>query len=354
MNEQLSSNPTLSPWWRRSVLLVFVFGMIGLIFMSVQAYRYAPPIPGKVVDTSGKKIFTGKDIETGQQVFLKYGLMQNGSIWGHGSYLGPDFSAQYLHELSKDARQSIAIQEFGTELSALDESKQALVESRAAVLLKENRYDPESKNLTFIDAERDSFRKQLAVWKDYFKHPISNSGLPDNYINDPEEIRQLTAFFAWTAWASVANRPGKPYSYTNNFPYDPTVGNLLTSDAVLWSALSVAMLLAGLAVVLFVFGKFDYLGWKGGPEGHYPQMLMGEVTEGQRATIKYFLIVALLFLTQVMIGGALAHYRAEPGNFYGIDLAQYLPSNILRTWHLQLAIFWIATAYMAGGLLLAS
>lgn len=48
MNEQLASNPTLSPWWRRSVLLVFVFGMIGLIFMSVQAYRYAPPIPEKV------------------------------------------------------------------------------------------------------------------------------------------------------------------------------------------------------------------------------------------------------------------------------------------------------------------
>jgi nitric oxide reductase subunit B len=83
-------------------------------------------------------------------------------------------------------------------------------------------------------------------------------------------------------------------------------------------------------------------------------MLAGEATAGQKATIKYFVIVALLFLTQVMIGGALAHYRAEPGNFYGIDLAQYLPSNILRTWHLQLAIFWIATAYVAGGLLLAS
>jgi nitric oxide reductase subunit B len=354
MNEHLSSNPTLSPWWRRSVLLVFVFGMIGLIFMSVQAYRYAPPIPEKVVDTNGKAIFTGHDIESGQQVFLKYGLMQNGSIWGHGSYLGPDFSAQYLHELSKDARQSIAKQEFDTELSALDESKQALVESRVAVLLKENRYDPESKNLTFIEAERDSFNRQLTVWTDYFKHPISNSGLPNNYINDPEEIRQLTAFFAWTAWASVANRPDKLYSYTNNFPYDPTVGNRLTSDAVLWSALSVAMLLAGLAIVLTIFGKFDYLGWKGGPEGNYPQMLIGEVTEGQKATIKYFLVVALLFLTQVMIGGALAHYRAEPGNFYGIDLAQYLPSNILRTWHLQLAIFWIATAYIAGGLLLAS
>ena len=354
MNEQLSSTPTLSAWWRRSVLLVFVVGMIGLIFMSVQAYRYAPPIPEKVVDSDGKMIFSGQEIEAGQQVFLKYALMQNGSVWGHGSYLGPDFSAQYLHELSLETGQAIATQEFGADLSTLDESQRALIDSRVAVLLKENRYDPVSKQLTFIDAEKDSFQKQLTTWADYFKHPISNSGLPDNYINDPEEIRMLTAFFAWTAWASVANRPGENYSYTNNFPYDPTVGNRLTSDAVLWSALSVAMLLAGLAVVLFTFGKFDYLGWKGGPEGIHPHMLAGEATPGQKATVKYFLIVALLFLAQVTIGGALAHYRAEPGNFYGIDLAQYLPSNILRTWHLQLAIFWIATAYIAGGLLLAS
>jgi nitric oxide reductase subunit B len=354
MKEHFSTTPTLSAWWRRSVLLVFVVGMIGLIFMSVQAYRYAPPIPEKVVDSDSKVVFSRQEIEAGQQVFLKYGLMQNGSIWGHGSYLGPDFSAQYLHELSLETGRAIAIQEFGIDLSTLNESQRALVDSRVAILLKENRYDSVSKQLTFIDAEKDSFQKQLTVWTDYFKHPISNSGLSDNYINDPVEIRQLTAFFAWTAWASVANRPDKLYSYTNNFPFDPTVGNRLTSDAVLWSALSVAMLLAGLAIVLFAFGKFDYLGWKGGPEGNYPQMLIGEATTGQKATIKYFLIVALLFLAQVLIGGALAHYRAEPGNFYGIDMAQYLPSNILRTWHLQLAIFWIATAYIAGGLLLAS
>jgi nitric oxide reductase subunit B len=354
MNEQLSSNPILSAWWRRSVLLVFIVGMIGLIFMSVQAYRYAPPIPVKVVDTDGKTIFTGKDIEDGQQVFLKYGLMQNGTIWGHGSYLGPDFSAQYLHELSQETGQAIARQEFDADLSALGASKRTLVDSRVAVLLKENRYNHVSKQLIFTDAEKDSFQKQLTLWTDYFKHPFSNSGLRENYINDPEEIRQLTAFFAWAAWASVANRPGEHYSYTNNFPYDPAVGNRLTSDAVIWSALSVVMLLAGLAVVLFVFGKFDYLGWKGGPRGIHPQMLPGETTAGQEATIKYFLIVALLFFAQVMIGGALAHYRADPGSFYGIDLARYLPSNILRTWHLQLAIFWIATAYVAGGLLLAS
>jgi len=344
----------LSPWWRRSVAIVFVLGMTGLIAMSFRAYRDAPPIPEKVIALNGEVIFERADIEAGQQVFLKYGLMQNGSIWGHGSYLGPDFSAAYLHELSLETSKTVASQEYGTDIASLDDAQLALIHGRVSALLKENRYDHELKQLVFIDAERDSYENQLTVWTDYFKHPVANSGLPDNYINNPDEIRHLTAFFAWTAWASVANRPGEAYSYTNNFPYDPTVGNLVTSDSILWSALSVVMLLAGLAVVLFVFGKFDYLGWKGGPEAISPQMLPGDATAGQKATIKYFLIVASLFLVQVMIGGALAHYRAEPGSFYGIDLAQYLPSNILRTWHLQLAIFWIATAYVAGGLLLAS
>ena len=124
MQKKLSDSPELSPWWRRSVALVLAVGMIGLIFMSVQAYRHAPPIPERVVDTEGAVVFDKQDIEAGQQIFLKYGLMQNGSIWGHGSYLGPDFSAQYLHELSMESGRMIAMREFGTNLSALDASRE--------------------------------------------------------------------------------------------------------------------------------------------------------------------------------------------------------------------------------------
>jgi nitric oxide reductase subunit B len=121
----------------------------------------------------------------------------------------------------------------------------------------------------------------------------------------------------------------------------------------LWSALSLITLLAGTGLILFVFGKFDYLGWKG-KEGHiHPQLLPGITTDTQRATIKYFSIAAVLFLLQVAVGGATAHYRADPSSFYGIDLSSLVPSNLVRTWHLQLAIFWIATAYVAGGMFLA-
>lgn len=167
-------------------------------------------------------------------------------------------------------------------------------------------------------------------------------------------MRQLSAFVAWTAWASAAVRPGTTHSYTNNFPYDPSAGNTPPADAVLWSALSLIFLLGGTAAVLLAFGKFDYLGWKAQPGYLHPKLLGAQVAPTQRATLKYFALVSLLVLAQGLIGGALAHYRADPGSFYGVDLAAWLPSNLLRTWHLQLAIFWIATAFVAGALFLAA
>jgi nitric oxide reductase subunit B len=168
-------------------------------------------------------------------------------------------------------------------------------------------------------------------------------------ISDERELRQLTAFFAWTAWVSVAQRPETSHSYTNNFPYDPLAGNHLTGSALLYSALSLVFLLGGTAVVLLAFGRFSYLGWHH-RDGAQPATVLRPATDAQRATLKFMAFAALLFLGQALIGGGVAHYRAEPGDFYGIDLSALLPSNLLRTWHLQLAILWIATAYVGGAL----
>lgn len=350
MEESLSR---LSPWWRNAAILVVVMGLTVLVWIAARSYQDAPPIPAKVVGPAGETIFTRDDIVAGQQVFLKYGLMENGTIWGHGAYLGPDFSAAYLHILSQEMAETIARTRFNRALGDLVAAEHDAVGAETGQWLKKNRYDPHTETLTFTQPEAASYRKQIADWADYFSKPTGNGGLPAKYIKDPEELRQLTAFFAWTAWASVANRPGKPYSYTNNFPYDPVAGNTPTGDAVLWSALSLITLLVGTAAVLFAFGKFDFLGWKGKGKHVHPQLLPGVTTASQRATIKYFVIVALLFLGQALVGGATAHYRVDPGSFFGIDISGILPSHILRTWHLQLAIFWIATAYVGGGLLLA-
>jgi len=344
----------LSPWWRRSVVLVLLIGFTILIWMAIRAHQDAPPIPEKVVGPNGETVFTRKEIVTGQEVFLKYGLMENGTIWGHGAYLGPDFSAEYLHTLAMDTSAHFAKQIYDRNWPDLTLTEQAVVSAEVRRLLKQNRYNPQTKTLTFTPPEVMSYGNQKRKWAEYFARPLLNRGLLTNHIKDPKEIDQLTAFFAWTAWASVTNRPGKTFSYTNNFPYDPAAGNTPPGDAILWSALSLITLLAGTAIVLFSFGKFNFLGWKGTGEHIHPQMTPGTASESQRATIKYFVIVALLFLAQALVGGATAHYRADPGSFYGIDLSSFFPSNIFRTWHLQLAIFWIATGYIAGGLFLAA
>jgi nitric oxide reductase subunit B len=351
-----SGNPgeTLSPWWRNSVILVLIIGFSILIWIAVRAYHDAPPIPDKVVGARGETVFAGADILAGQKVFLRYGLMENGTIWGHGAYLGPDFSAAYLHDLTLDAGEMIARRDFHGGLAGLTPIEKETVDAEVRHLLKKNRYSPETRTLIYTPEEIASFNGQIAKWTAYFSNPSINGGLMVGQIKNPVQIRQLTAFFAWAAWASVADRPGKSYSYTNNFPYDPAAGNTPGTASILWSTLSLITLLGGIAAVLFTFGKFNYLGWKGKGGRVRPMAPPGQFTETQRATMKFFVIVTLLFLAQVLVGGATAHYRADPSSFFGLDLAKYFPGNIFRTWHLQLAILWIATAYVAGGLFLAS
>ena len=343
----------LSLWWKNAVILTVILGFTILLWVAGRAYRDAPPIPDRVVSPTGETVFTGQEVIAGQQVFLKYGLMENGSFWGHGAYLGPDFPAEYLHVLAVRMAEVVAEQRYGRRLGELGTAERAAVDAEVQQSLKRNRYDAETKVLLFTEPEAECYREQMGKWAAYFSSPDSSRGLPAHYITDPAELRQLTSFFAWGAWASVANRPGHRYSYTNNFPYDPQAGNTPTSAAILWSALSLIALLAGTAAVLFAFGKFDFLGWKGRADHVHPIVVSGAATPSQKATMKYFVIAAALLLVQALVGGAVAHYRVDPKGFYGIDLSRFLPSHIVRTWHLQLAIFWIATAYVAGGLLLA-
>jgi nitric oxide reductase subunit B len=343
----------LSPWWLRTASIVLLAGFATLIGITTLAYRNAPPIPAQVVDAQGASLFSGNDISDGQAVFLKYGLMANGSIWGHGGYLGPDYSAIALHRIGEETAAAIAQQRYRLPLAALWPAELAAVRAETAVELKTNRYDAVTGVLQFTAPQTTAYRREIGHWAEYFRDPALNGGLRRDLIADPAELRQFTAFVTWAAWVSVANRPGAAYSYTNNFPYDPSVGNVPTPSAVLWSALSLVVLLAGIAAVLLAFGKFDYLGWISRGHHIHPKLLPGESSAGQRALVKFFVVVAALFLVQTLVGGATAHYRADPRSFYGFQLESIFPSNLLRTWHLQTAIFWIATAYVAAALFLA-
>src|SRR5215211_7575119 len=317
----------VSKGWVQAVALVVLFGFFVLGLLAYWAYSGQPPIPDRVMDPSGRVVFTGEDVTAGQGIFLKNGVMQYGSIFGHGAYLGPDYTADYLRRSALSVRES-----YGGEGS--DEAVVRTVED-----FKENRYDPESRTLEFTAAQAAAFGELRGYYEDYFGEPTTRYGLRPEAIKDPEEIRQLTAYFAWTAWSAAALRPG--LDYTNNWPPEPLVENEPTGEVVVWSVLSLVALLGGIGLLFAAFGRWNFLGWRGREQATLSFRAPGDValTPAQRACAWFFLVMAASFLIQTLVGAASEHYRADLAGFFGIDLAQVLPYNLMRTWHVQLGIF---------------
>src|SRR5262249_1780457 len=305
-------------------------------------YTDEPPIPHVVKSTNGSTLFTREDILAGQQIFLGNGLMEYGSIFGHGAYLGPDFTAEYLH---RAALSSIAFYG-GTDSDT--------ARSRTIQDFKTNRFDTTTGNLLYTDAQTHAFHENRDYYAAFFGEPTTKYGLRPNAIRDPEEIRKLTAFFSWSAWAASAARPGHPYSYTNNWPPEPLVDNHATADSIVWSVLSLIALLGGTGLFLGIFGRWNLLGWHGREQQSISFRAPDEVvlTPAQKACAWFFFIMAALFVVQTLLGGATEHYRADLQTFFGIDLGRLLPFNVFRTWHLQLSLFWVVTSFVAAGILL--
>ena len=91
----------VSKGWIQAVLLVVLVGFFILGLLAYRTYMAHPPVPKRAVDERGGLVYTGRDIQRGQQVFLHNGLMEYGSAFGHGAYLGPDFTTDYLRRSSE-------------------------------------------------------------------------------------------------------------------------------------------------------------------------------------------------------------------------------------------------------------
>src|SRR5215469_8896989 len=333
----------ISRGWIQAAGVVLVVGFFIMGILTYYTYNDEPPIPEVVRQPNGTVLFTRSDIMAGQQVFLGNGLMEYGSIFGHGAYLGPDFTTEYLHRAA---------------LSSIDfyvGQNSDRARSRTIEDFKKNQYDKTTRTLTYTNAQAHAFEECRAYYATFFGEPTTEFGLRPRAVRDPEDIRKLTAFFSWTAWAASTARPGHPYSYTNNWPSEPLVDNHATADSVVWSVLSLIALLGGLGLLLGVFGRWNLLGWHGREQQSVSFRAPDEVllTPAQNACAWFFFIMAALFVVQTLLGGATEHYRADVQTFFGIDLGKLLPFNLVRTWHLQLSIFWVATSYLAAGIFLA-
>ncbi|ROZ62063.1 nitric-oxide reductase large subunit [Kocuria soli] len=338
-----SKQMVLGKGWVQAIAMVMLFGFFVMGLLAYRTYSASMPLPDKIVAEDGTVVATGEDITRGQEIFNARGLQEYGSVLGHGAYLGPDWTAEYLRVTTDRA-----IEQYTND--GVQDPQQAVEDE-----WRTNRYDEETGTLTWTPTQVDGFNHMESYYSDFFGEPTTKNGLPANMITDQDQIHDLTAFYAWTAWAGSTDRPGHDYSYTNNWPAEPNVGNTATADLMIWSVLSLVVLLGGIGVLFAVYGRWSAkIGWHGDDAPILDFRQPGEVrlTPSQRMTVLFFSTIIVLFLAQALLGALTEHYRVELTGFFGFDMSQILPYNLARTWHVQLSLFWTAAGFLAAGIFL--
>ncbi len=339
-------------------ILVIVFSI--LLIGGWYIFKNEAPRPTKIVDQQGHTLVTKGELISGQAIYEKYGLTDYGSYLGNGSYLGPDYTAEALHHYLIGMRKYYAQDIYHKQLHKLNHVEIAVVKDKVMKEIRINRYSEKEDQLVLTPGQVYG----LKYLQDYYKKEFVNNpkqvGLNENMIkqfqNDDymvagNKIEHLSQFFFWGAWLSSTDRPGKTFSYTNNWPYDVDAGNTLPSAGILWTAISVTLLIAGLAFIIYIQKRYEFdMKPTYESERELPKIEVdSKITDSQRKVGKYLVVVMLLFLVQILLGELLAHYYVE-NKFFGIEIQRLFPFNIAKTWHVQLVIFWVATTWLAAGI----
>jgi len=338
------------PAW---LVLICLVSFTILLTVGAVIWKNAPPIPEAIRSSQEEVLITKAEIQDGQVTYLARGGQHLGSIWGHGSYLAPDWSADVLHRwgLATAGVLYNGNPDFSqADLEALSPEKRAGLEARVSQTFKTNRYDAETQELILTPAQAQGLQQ---VFQDYHELLINGSpvqSIPSHWFKNDTQIHNVTAFFTWTAWAAVANRPNAPFSYTANWPHDDLVGNEAPGQFLVWSIVSVITLIAGIGIFLFVYLTQEE-SEEVQPVPARPAMAIP--TPSQKISSLFFGVAMSLFLFQILMGMFTAHYAVEAEGFYGLPLSDFLPYAASRTWHLQLGIYWIATCWLAAGLYFA-
>ena len=143
--QEPSAQPLLGKGWIQGVALVMIFGFLVMGILAYRTYTASMPMPDKAVSESGQLLFTADDITKGQELYQARGLMQYGSVLGHGAYLGPDYTAEYLRMATDDVTDQFRAQ------GVTDPHDRVVTEFRT------NRYNAETKTLVFTDRQAAAF-----------------------------------------------------------------------------------------------------------------------------------------------------------------------------------------------------
>ena len=332
---------------------VVTLSFIVLIWVGTEVYQTQPPIPETVIiQETGEIFLTKEDIQIGQNVWESIGGMEVGSIWGHGSYVAPDWSADWIHKEAIFMLNTWAKKDFNSTYQNLDVENKAALKARLIKHVKTNTYNTKTGSITISKDRYTAILENYKHYTDIFSNGYEKYAIPKGALVDTTKLAQLNAFLFWTSWAASTNRPNKDYTYTSNWPHEPLINNTITPDAQIWSGFSIVLL------ILFIGGLSYYYirnHEKGEAIMHPKKDPLDTLvlTRSQKSVLKYFIVISLLIALQVLLGALTVHYTVEGQAFFGFDLSSFLPYSITRTWHTQLAVFWIAATWLATGLFLA-
>ena len=342
-------------WTWLAIICLLSFSVLGWVGREI--YLKAPPI-ARVVDDTGSVLYTADQVTYGQRAWLSAGGQQLGTVWGHGSYLAPDWSADWLHREGVALQDLFARKNFNKDYAQLETGAKAHVDALVKTELRTNTYNAESNEVKLSAIRAEAVRAVASHYAGLFGDVEQYDKLREQYamaknsLPEATDRAALTGFFFWSSWAAAADRPGETgLSYTSNWPHEPLIGNTPTAGAGIWSIASIILMIGAIAGMLFYHGMHkeedDPVPPKNDP------LFSMKATPSMKATKKYFLVVIGLILAQVGMGVITAHYAVEGSSFFGIPLSNVLPFIVSRTIHTQFAVLWIATAWLATGLYIA-
>ncbi|WP_435320470.1 nitric-oxide reductase large subunit [Haloarchaeobius sp. TZWSO28] len=337
------------------LVLVFVFNLAVMGFGAWYSTENAPPIPKEVVGPDGQQVVTDEQVRTGKTVFQSDGMMNHGSILGNGAYFGVDYTADALDLKVQHMREYYARERHGESYSALSSPEQAAIDEVVQRDLDSGTVD---ETIEYSAAEMYAHEQVREVYVERYHEGSPERGVPEGMVASEEEARRFADFAMWTAWMSHTDRPGSEHSYTNEWPFQPAAGNTPGASAMTWSVIAMVLLVAGAGIGVWLYKSVDL------PEPSAAGIEVPDPDEidllpSQAAAVKFVPVAALLFAGQVLLGGLLAHYYVERSAFFGIEsvfgipIIDLLPFALAKTWHIDLAILWIATLWLGAGLFLA-
>jgi nitric oxide reductase subunit B len=333
--------------WVLLAVAVICFALLG--YATKLTYRNAPPLPQAIVESSGAPVLTGQDIIAGKGGFQKADLMDYGSIYGMGSYFGEDFTAATLEKLGLETREQLARSQYGASFAALPPERQYVV--TMAMRQQLQRVDLRQPTVVVPPELAAALRKVGGDLARSFNSVNLSAGWTPAKSLTPELAGQTADFILYAALTTVARRPGGVSSWTENWPYEPLVGNTPTTNTFHWTWISFTFTFFAMGAVLFLYRA--YLDHPDDAPMERGLATFRPLTPSQKRVGKYFLVVAAVFIASQGAGALMAHSYYDRETFYGIQLNYLLPFNFLRSFHTQAPIIWIGLGWIGAGLFLA-